>query len=567
MNPLAPLGPERGWFLAGLAGSALTAASVPLLPALVIRPLYDRVLAGGDWSSLPGLVAAAAALVLVGAIALLVQDALFGRGAAAFGERARAAVYSATLRANPARAGGAGRAGRVALDVRELETFYAFELTVLAAQGLIAIVAVGLLVWQSPRLTLGLAAVLVPLALVLSRLGGRVERAFRSAQDAAQGATARMAEGLDRIEVVKAYRLEDRALEAFGRANREQSRAWARRAVLSSLQAPLAQAATGIGLAALLLLSANEVRSGRLTAGALTAYLAQLGIALAPFQMLARSWGRWAAASEAARAVAAAVRLPPEPDPGALGPPAGGWRGELELDGVVVRYPGAAGAALRGVNLRVSPGESVALVGASGGGKTTVVRLLLRLLEPEAGRVLLDGRDLREYRLAAARAAVALVPQEPGLFAGTVAENLRAARPDAPDAALWAALEAAGVADEVRAMPASLATRLGDGGSGVSGGQAQRLAIARALLADAPIVVLDEPTSALDAHSEAMVRRALDGLRGRRTVLVVAHRLSTVQSADRVVVLERGRAVEDGPPARLAASGGPFAALLAAARA
>ena len=567
MNPLALLGPERGWFLAGLAGSLLAAASVPLVPLLVVRPLYDRVLAGGDWARLPALVATAAALVVAGAAALLLQDAMFGRGAAAFGGRARAAVYSAMLRTSPVRTGGAGRAGRAALDVRELETFFAFELTVLAAQGLVAAAGLGLLVWHSPRLTLAIAAVLLALALILSRLGRRVERAFKSAQDAAEGATARMAEGLDRVEVVKAYRLENRALADFERANRAQTRASARRALLSSLQAPIAQAATGLGLAALLLLAAGEVRAGRLTAGALTAYLAQLGIALAPLQMLARSWGRWSAARAPARSVHAAMLLPPEPDPGVLRAPSAGWLGEVELESVVARYPGAAEPALRGVGLRLRAGEAVALVGASGGGKSTVVRLLLRLLEPEAGRVLLDGRDLREYRLADARAAVALVPQEPGLFAGTIAENLRAARPDAPEDALWASLELAGVSDEVRAMPRGLKTVLGDGGAGVSGGQAQRLAIARALLADAPVIVLDEPTSALDAHSETMVRRAIEGLRGRRTVLVIAHRLSTVESVDRVVVLEHGRAVEEGPPGRLASAGGHFARLLEAARA
>jgi ABC-type multidrug transport system fused ATPase/permease subunit len=185
-------------------------------------------------------------------------------------------------------------------------------------------------------------------------------------------------------------------------------------------------------------------------------------------------------------------------------------------------------------------------------------------LDLEAGRILLDGRTLTEYSLNASRAAIALVPQHPQLFTGSVLENVRLARPGASEIEVWRALEAANLAEEIRAMPRGLDTMLGEAGSGISGGQAQRLSIARALLLEAPIIVLDEPTSALDAHSEAAVKRTLELLRGTRTVIVIAHRLTTVESVDRIVVLELGRVIEEGSHLELVGAGGAYAGLLEA---
>ena len=202
------------------------------------------------------------------------------------------------------------------------------------------------------------------------------------------------------------------------------------------------------------------------------------------------------------------------------------------------------------------------VVGASGGGKTTLTRLLLRLLEPEMGCVKLDGQNMRDFKRAASRAAIALVPQQPGLFAMSIAENLRLAKPDATEPELWLALEQAGLNLEIQALAAQLETQLGEGGSGLSGGQQQRLAIARALVSGAPILILDEPTAALDGHSEALVRESLEKLRGLRTVLVIAHRLSTIESADRIVVLEKGRIIEEGTHSSLMLAPGAYRALV-----
>ena len=231
---------------------------------------------------------------------------------------------------------------------------------------------------------------------------------------------------------------------------------------------------------------------------------------------------------------------------------------------MTARYSGANVPALDDVNLTIRAGESVALVGPSGSGKTTITRLLLRLLDLESGRILLDGQNLREYTLDASRAAIALVPQQPQLFTGSILENVRLARSDATESQVWRALEAANLAEEIRAMPRGLETMLGEAGSGISGGQAQRLSIARALLLEAPIIILDEPTSALDAHSEAAVKRTLELVRGTRTVIVIAHRLTTVESVDRIVVLEMGRIIEEGSHLELIGAGGAYAGLLEA---
>jgi ATP-binding cassette subfamily B protein len=571
MNVLRLVRPEWRYFVTGLIAALIVGVAGPLLPLLVIQPLFNDVLAAKtpNFDLLPRLMLFAGGLVAVGALAQFAQDLLFGTGASHFGARVRERVYAAILRgdprSSPVDAQSGGRAARAALDARELEGFYTFELPAIASQGLTVVAAFTSLMIQNTRLTIGLLAVMVPLAVLLNLLGRRIEIAFRRTQDAAESASGAMSEGLSKLEVIKAFRLEDAVLGRFSGANRTQARSNVRRMRLSALHAPISQTMVGAGAGVLLLLGVAEVRAGRMNIGQLTAYLTTLIVLIAPIQIFARLYARLSAMREPARAIEAVMNLPPEPDPGRLEKPASeSFRGALELRGVTVRYPGSDQDALQNVNLSIKPGESIALVGPSGSGKTTLSRLLLRLLEPESGAVLLDGHDLRAYRLGVARAQVALVPQSPSLFIGSILENLRLVRPDATDTAIQTALEDAGLADEVRAMPRGLDTIIGENNAGISGGQAQRLAIARALLLGAPVIVLDEPTSALDAHSEERIKRTLERLHGKRTVIIIAHRLTTVEHVDRVVVLEGGRVIEEGSHRELTDSGGAFAALLEA---
>jgi ABC-type multidrug transport system fused ATPase/permease subunit len=416
--------------------------------------------------------------------------------------------------------------------------------------------------YQNPKLTFGLMLSLVPLAWLLDRIGRGIENAFKANQSAVEGASGAMSEGLSRMEAIKAFRLENTVLERFRGPNEAQARASIRRVQLAALHWPLSQVVIGLGVVVLLMYTIGEVQAKRLTSGEMIAYFTQLVIIIAPVQIFARLWARWTAMYEPARSIKAALEMPAEADPGSLSPQT--WRGELQFEAMTARYLGANVPALDDLNLTIRAGESVALVGPSGSGKTTITRLLLRLLDLESGRILLDGQNLREYTLDASRAAIALVPQQPQLFTGSILENVRLARTDATEAQVWRALEAANLAEEIRAMPRGLETMLGEAGSGISGGQAQRLSIARALLLEAPIIVLDEPTSALDAHSEAAVKRTLELVRGTRTVIVIAHRLTTVESVDRIVVLEMGRIIEEGSHLELIGAGGAYAGLLEA---
>jgi subfamily B ATP-binding cassette protein MsbA len=266
------------------------------------------------------------------------------------------------------------------------------------------------------------------------------------------------------------------------------------------------------------------------------------------------------------RGVAAAQDLfgvldtPPEADTGNFDPPAG--RGELDLRGVGLRYPGQSAAALDGIDIVCAPGTVTALVGRSGSGKTSLASLVARFHEPTAGRILLDGHDLTDYSLAALRRRIAWVGQQVVLFNDTIARNIAyGSLESASRDAIAAAARAANAMEFIEPLANGLDSEVGEGGALLSGGQRQRIAIARALLKDAPILILDEATSALDSESEQLIQQALNRVMQDRTVLVIAHRLSTVLHADQIVVLDRGRVVERGTHAELLAAGGHYAAL------
>jgi ATP-binding cassette subfamily C protein CydD len=234
----------------------------------------------------------------------------------------------------------------------------------------------------------------------------------------------------------------------------------------------------------------------------------------------------------------------------------------IELKDVTFTYPGTEEPAIRNLSMSINPGETVALIGKSGSGKTTVTNLLLRTLDPDSGQILFDGVAEEELSLEWIREQIGLVPQDPFLFYGTIRDNLTMAKEDATDEELMAAITAAELKDFVDASPDGLHTKVGDQGAALSGGQAQRLAIARALLKDAPIVILDEPTSQIDVETEALLNRALGRLCANKTVLLIAHRLSTIETADRIVVLDHGALAESGTRQELIAQGGIYATML-----
>ena len=255
-------------------------------------------------------------------------------------------------------------------------------------------------------------------------------------------------------------------------------------------------------------------------------------------------------------------KAPVSSDEGARAVPSTGKAIHIELRDVTFTYPGAEKPALQNLSLKLEPNETVALIGRSGSGKTTVTNLLLRTLEPDSGTILFDGVPEKELSLEWIRKQIALVPQDPFLFYGTIAENLRVARDDATEQELIDATKAAELYDFIKSTPDGFNTKVGDQGAALSGGQAQRLAIARAFLKNAPIVVLDEPTSQIDVETEMLLNRALERLTKNKTVLMIAHRLSTIEQADRIIVLEGGRLAESGTRQELLARGGIYASMI-----
>ena len=386
----------------------------------------------------------------------------------------------------------------------------------------------------------------------------------RRALNAADSEAAGLAvDALMNYETIKAFGSEDRIVSQYERALGDYASAAVKANTSLQLLNALQSVVLSLGLCLVVFLAGWEVVHHAMSAGAITACILILQTVYAPLGMLGANYREIRQAFiDMEQMLELRAILPEIVDaPGARDLPPGARAGaELAFERVGFRH-GARATGLEEVSFRVAPGSTTALVGPSGGGKTTIVRLTLRLLDPQGGRVTIDGADLRAVSQASIRQSVALVPQDVALFNDTLLANIAFARPGADEADVWAALRAAELAGFAEALPYKLETRVGERGLKLSGGERQRVGLARALLANPRLLVLDEATSALDGPTEAQIQATLRKVRAGRTTLVVAHRLSTIVDADQILVIRRGRIVERGDHASLIAAGGDYATL------
>jgi ATP-binding cassette subfamily B protein len=452
---------------------------------------------------------------------------------------------------------------RITTDTTLILSVLSSSVSIALRNFLIFIGGLVLMMFTSAKLT-ALVLLIVPLVIVpILVLGRRLRVISRENQDWIAESSGSASEALSAVQTVQAFTHEMISRRQFADATEQSYGAAKRRITTRAAMTVIVIFLIFTGVLGVMWIGANDVRADIMSSGALIQFVIYAVMVAGAVAALSEIWGEL---QRAAGATERLVELLQTDDsvqdvdqPLALPKPV---RGRIDFENVSFSYPARpATKALDEVTLNIEPGETVAFVGPSGAGKTTIIQMILRFYDPQQGRILLDGHALPELGRAAFREHIALVPQDPVIFATSARENIRFGRPDATDEQIEAAAKAAAAHDFIKGLPTGYDSPLGERGVMLSGGQKQRIAIARAILRDAPVLLLDEATSALDAVSERLVQAAVDALSADRTTLIVAHRLATVKKADRIVVLDAGRIVASGKHDDLVAQGGLYARL------
>ena len=546
-------------FAIALVAMVITAATEPALPAL-LKPLLDGSFVNKDPETIRLVPALIMGLFLVRGVASFASSYAMSWVGNKLVMDMRNLMFS-KLVAMPTRyydnTSSGGGIANIAFNINQVADAGVNVITVLVKDSVTVVGLLGLMFYQDWKLTLVALTATPVIVLIVRVFSTRLRRMSRSTQRSLGDITHVLEETLSGHKVVKIFGGQDYERRRFFDATNRIRRFNMKQTIAAAANVPLVQLVVASALSVIIYYASLQTA---LTVGGFVAFITAMLMLLAPIKRLTgvnESLQRGLAAAEI---VFELLDQPAEPDAGTL--PLRRAKGELEFDDVSLVYEGAEQPALDHLSLKIAPGETVALVGASGSGKTSLANLVPRFYHPTGGRILLDGQDIETIRLTDLREQIAFVSQDVVLFNDTVAANIAYGRQNqASDADIIAAAEAAHAMEFIRQMPEGMAALVGENGVKLSGGQRQRIAIARALLKNAPILILDEATSALDTQSERHVQAALETLMQGRTTLVIAHRLSTVEKADRIVVLQKGRIVEIGSHTELLARGGVYANL------